>query len=513
MTYITSYKNQDWLLPPSIKQMIPEDHICFFVEEFIESLDFSGFDMIYDGVGHPAYHPRILMKILLQGMLSKERSSRKISSACMENFVFMYLAEKVHPNFRTICRFRRQNVKFIKETFRETIKLASSHNLIDLNLICTDGTILKANASKKRCIKRNQIEQLDSIIDKMIEEDINQDEIDKKLYSEEENLTKVDKKNFKGIVRDYQKNKNKKQLKKICERAKEELKKDEIMKQVSLTDPESRMVQNKKGTSELAYNAQFTVDSKNQIIVANDACQDRNDSNQLQPQIKQVKENIELKKDTKVAADCAYNKAENLKFLEDEKLYGLIPNQTQAQKLSEKEQKIKQDNYEYDWKKDEIILEGKRFRYFSTRKYRRGKVRVYRNKKGKEKIVPELFKFRLRMKEKMESKKGREIYNMRKWIVEPVIGNVKENLGFRQFCLRGIEGAKVELNIVSMVHNLKKIWLARGKISYREEVLNFSFILVNNSLECGTACKAECEANTNFSQIESNLNQNFPLIM
>jgi len=95
MTYISSYKGQDWLLPTSIKQMIPENHISFFVEEFVESMDFSKFDMINEGAGHPAYHPRIIMKIIIQGMLSKERSSRKLASACRENFVFMFLAEKV----------------------------------------------------------------------------------------------------------------------------------------------------------------------------------------------------------------------------------------------------------------------------------------------------------------------------------------------------------------------------------------------------------------------------------
>jgi len=87
MTYIDSFKNQNWLIPQSIQNMIPKDHICFFVEEFVESLNFSGFDMIYDGAGHPAYHPRIIMKIIIQGMLSKERSSRRLASACRENLI------------------------------------------------------------------------------------------------------------------------------------------------------------------------------------------------------------------------------------------------------------------------------------------------------------------------------------------------------------------------------------------------------------------------------------------
>ena len=135
MAYIQSNKNQNWLLPLSIKDLIPKQHICFLVENFVESLDFSKFDMISEGAGHPSYHPRIIMKIIIQGMLCKERSSRKLASACRENFVFMYLAEKVQPNFRTIARFRKNNASFVKEAFKETVNLASKYDLIDLNLI------------------------------------------------------------------------------------------------------------------------------------------------------------------------------------------------------------------------------------------------------------------------------------------------------------------------------------------------------------------------------------------
>src|SRR3972149_7273898 len=204
MTYMSSYKNQNWLLPTSIKQMIPQNHISFFVEEFVESLDFSGFDMINECAGHPSYHPRIIMKIIIQGMLCKERSSRKLAGACRENFVFMYLAEKVQPNFRTISRFRRNNKSFVKEVFKETVKLASENDLVDLNLICIDGSKIKSNSSKKMCLTKEQIQKLDLIIDKMIEEDVRQDELDKEIYGDkEENKTNIEMKNLKGIVENY----------------------------------------------------------------------------------------------------------------------------------------------------------------------------------------------------------------------------------------------------------------------------------------------------------------------
>ncbi len=167
------------------------------------------------------------MKIIIQGMLWKERSSRKLASACRENFVFMYLAEKVQPNFRTIERFRKGNAEFIKESFKETVKLASKNDLVDLSLLCIDGSIIKANTSTKKCIKKNQLEVVDSIVDKMIEEDIKQDEIEERIYQSEENMTEMDKMSFKKIVNEYRSAKDKERIKEKIERAEEKVQKDE----------------------------------------------------------------------------------------------------------------------------------------------------------------------------------------------------------------------------------------------------------------------------------------------
>lgn len=486
---MNSYKGQNWLIPQSIKDMIPKNHICFFVEEFVESLDFSGFDMINEGPGHPSYHPRIIMKILLQGMLSRERASRKIASACKENFVFMYLAEKVQPNFRTICRFRADNAEFIKEVFKETVKLASENNLIDLNLICTDGSKVKANASKKKFFTKEQFERLDSIIERMIEEDIKQDEVDKIIGENEDGLTDFEAKNLKEIVRIYKKSKNKERAKENYNRVKKEFYKEEGLKKVSLTDPDCRIVKHNSGASNLVYNAQFTVDAKNQIILANDVCQDVDDYGQLEPQLNQTKDNIQLKKDTKLAADCGYNSGKNLNFLEKEGIVGYIPNREQAKNGK---QKLKFDNYEYDEKTDEIISDGMRFKYSGTYYHKKDKYRFhrYRNKKFKlNRHVPELFRERLRMKARLETKEGKMTYDIRKFTVEPVIGNIKYNLGFREFLLRGLKNAKTEINIASTAHNLKKIW--KAKIILRadcgiKEVI-FEFLGCEPKIKCDTA--------------------------
>ena len=495
MVYINSFRNQNWLIPQSIQDMIPENHICFFVEEFVDSLDFSEFDMINEGPGHPSYHPRIIMKIIIQGMLCNERRSRKLASACRENFVFMYLAEKVQPYYRTISRFRENNLVFIKESFKETVNLASKNGLIDLSLLCIDGTTLKANASKRKYVNENQLNFLDSIIEKMIEDDISLDKLDEEMEASEENLTKLDKKNLKNLVKEYKKCKNKEKLKEKFAKAREEFSKEEDLESVSLSDSESRMMHTKEGTTSPSYNAQFGVDSKHQIIVSNDVCQDRHDAHQFIPQLRNIKENINLKEDTKVAVDCAYSNGINLNFSESEHIDMYVPNKAQAQKLDEREESLKLDEYEYDEEKNEIILGGIRLKQTSFfRRSRDGMgFFLFRSEDGNVKRqFPEFFRERLRMKKKMDTNEGKRIYGKRKTIVEPVIGNIKENLGFRGFHLRGLEKVKIELNLISITHNLKKIWVMKGKMQgkYNKNIYNIYFWLVIPKLiiNCDPAC-------------------------
>lgn len=463
MAYINSYKGQNWLIPQSIKDMIPNEHICFFVEEFVESLDFSRFDLSYTGPGHPAYHPRILMKVIVMGMLSRIRSSRKLASASRESFVFMYLAEKVNPDFRTIARFRKDNASFIKDTFRQTVKLASDCKIIDLSFIGIDGSKIKAYASKKQYFGKEMLDKLDKAVDKMLEEDIALDELEEKVFGDkEEGLTGMDERDLRKVVRESFKSKDKEKMKRKIARAKEELEQNKLEK-VSLSDPESRVMQHAKRYSEPAYNTQFSV-TKNHIIVANDVCQDGHDAHQFIPQVKNIKENIKLKKETKVGVDCGYSDGINIKFAEDEKMDLYVPSRAQAQEFDGKEQSLNHDKYEYDWKKDELIVGKTRFRFkgLYVRKDGRKIFQYYNDKLKKKKDVPFFFLERLRMRDKMELPESKEVYRLRKCTVEPVIGNIKQNLGFREFMLRGLQGTKIELNLVSIAHNLAKIWRLSG---------------------------------------------------
>jgi len=158
MVFIKSLKNQVWNLPPDIRDLIPSDHICYLIESFVDMTDFTEFEIRYEGSGHPAYHPSIMCKILLQSMLDRVRPSREIARNVRENVVYMYLAENLKPDFRTISDFRKENEKMIAELFKNTIKAAKELGVIGLEQLSVDGSIVKASASKNNVVIKDVLE-------------------------------------------------------------------------------------------------------------------------------------------------------------------------------------------------------------------------------------------------------------------------------------------------------------------------------------------------------------------
>lgn len=142
MAFIRSSKNQTWLLPPDIRNMISSDHICYLVDSFVEELDFTDFELRYAGAGHPAYHPKILCKILIQAIIDGIRSSRVIARCVRENVVYMYLAEKLIPDFRTISYFRKNNGSLINCIFKNTIYAAREVGAVGLKQLSIAGDLL-----------------------------------------------------------------------------------------------------------------------------------------------------------------------------------------------------------------------------------------------------------------------------------------------------------------------------------------------------------------------------------
>ncbi len=490
MAYIKSFRGQNWLLPPNIKDMIPKDHICFLVEEVVDKLDFSSFEIKYSGPGHPAYHPRIICKILTQSMLDRVRQSRAIARNARENVVFMYLSENLCPDFRTISDFRKDNQDLLKDIFKITVSTAKELGAIGLEQLSVDGSKLKACAANNSSVTKDQLDVIEQYVDNELKEGIEIDNVEDKHFKEcrgYDQLKETDKKKIKSLIAKYYKQIKKdehdrvSEIKNTIKEARKELEENELDK-ISLTDPEARFMKNKKGRFELSYNPQITVDHKNGIIVANDVCKDTTDHNQLKPQIELVEENCgKLKEKTKVSADNGYHNGENIHYLNDKKLDGYLPNQVEAQKAKGTNitvTKFDKSNFDYDNKTDEFICpEGNKlkFRCEHYSKEKKKNIREYvgvkcmgclfnsqctKRKDNVRRIKSYPFeKERRDMAEKMQTNNAKRIYSKRKETVEPAIGHIKENLGVKDFLTRRLRTVKNEFNLVCAAYNLKKIWI------------------------------------------------------
>jgi len=328
MAFIKRFRNQNWLFPPTIADLIEEDHICRLVDDVVESIDFKSIEGKYDGPGSPAYHPKVMMKLLIQGTIDGIRSSRKISKATKENVVYMYLSDHLNPDFRTICRFRKDKLETIKLVIAEIANLARKMGMVKLGHLCIDGTKIKASASNFSVLSNEELDEIKEAIDMELQKGIEIDEMEEQIYGD----TDPDKlpKSFKDIkekirkdkaakIIDQYKNgdqKEKKRIKKQLGKAQNELEasgKDFVC----FTDPESRFMKNKKHFSEFSYNPQVTVDAEHGIVVAEDVVQNVRDVEQLKPQIEQTEEVFgELPKNTIISAEDEFTcpKGETVKF-------------------------------------------------------------------------------------------------------------------------------------------------------------------------------------------------------
>ena len=492
MSFIKSNKDQNWLLSPNIKDMIQKDHICFLIEGVVDKLDFSDFHIKYSGPGHPAYHPRIICKILTQSMIDRVRPSRAIARNARENIVFMYLAENLTPDFRTISDFRKDNCQLLKDVFKITISAARELGAIGLEQLSVDGSKIKACAANNSSITKDQLNVIEQYVNNELKEGIEIDKIEDKHFKDcrgYDQLKETDKKRIKSLVAKYYNQIKKKdgilKIKDTIKEARDELEGCELDK-ISLTDPEARFMPNKKGRKELSYNPQITADHKTGMIVANDVCNEVTDHHQLENQIELTEENCgKLEDGTKVTIDNGYYGGENIHYLNTKKLDGYVPDQEGSQKAKGKKVEIStfdKRNFKYDERKDKYICPKGKSLIFQRESFDKGKkknIRLYKGtacktclyhkfctkkKDGIRTIKMYPFeKERIEMAEKMQTQKAKKIYKERKQVVERVIGHYKENLGFRDFLTRSLDTVKNEFNLVCAAHNLKKIWILLQK--------------------------------------------------
>ena len=431
--------DQALLLPPSVHDFVPAGHLSRFVVSLVtEELDLSAILASYRGEkGQPPYHPAMMVVLLLYAYAVGIYSSRRIARACVERVDFMTVVALDGPDFRTISEFRRRHLAGLSALFVQVLKLCKQAGLVKLGHVALDGTKIKANASKHKAMsyermKKREIElqaevdgwlkaaeAADAAEDKAFGADKRGDEMPDWVADKQARLAKI--REAKTELEAEAK------AKAVAEQAAREKNDDkprpgrkaappsdapELKAQRNFTDPESRILKTKDGYIQ-GYNAQAAVDAQEQIIVAQTLGNNGNDQAQLAPLLDRIKANLGGNP-REVSADAGYCSAANLRTVSRRRIKGYIA--TGRQQHGNKSATAKR------WAKPGSLV--------------------------------------ARMSTKLRRAGYRSRYRLRKQVVEPVFGQIKQARGFRQFLLRGIEKVKAEWALICIAHNLRKLALA-----------------------------------------------------
>lgn len=487
MVFVNSLKGQNWLFPPNIQDLISDDHMCHLVDGVVDRMDLSGLEAEFDGPGHPAYPPKVMMKLLVLATVDGVRSSRRIARLARENVVYMFIAGLLKPDFRTISDFRKEHPSEIKEVFKQVVDFARSMGMVVLGHISTDGTKIKANASGSKVVTKEDITELERFIKEEFEKGLEEDMREDAVYGKTKTGSEVPS-GRKAIVKKLEEQfkkadgKKKKQVSNIVEKARVEMEKSG-KNVVSLTDVESRFMKT-KNRFVLSYNAQITADSGHGIIIANDVTQEQADTTQLKPQLEQAKENLGVSlSGIEASADNGYYSMANLAYLAENNIDGYIPDKKLAMKKKNSGKKsvvYPKEMFEYDKNQNCFTCpQGKQLTHRHSYMDRNTLVKVYETSECIQCPARELCTkskkncrniksrgdetLRIEMYQKVRSEKGKEKYKLRKR-VEPHFGDIKQNGGLREFLTRSLTSVKTEFNLACTAHNLKRIWSHMGEL-------------------------------------------------
>jgi transposase len=426
-TYRPYVPEQDLLLPPSLREWLPENHLAYFVSDLVDHLDLSAIMAVYeeDERGYPPYHPIMLTKLLIYGYCVGVFSSRRIQRRLIEDVAFRVLAAGNEPDFRTIADFRKRHLPALQGFFEQVLGVARDLGTLRVGRIALDGTKVKANASKHKAMSygrmkdkarqlREEVKQLlahaeatDAAEDAEYGADVRGDELPAELQRRESRLKRI-----------------REATRALKARAKEEAAaagqpvepaKPDPKAQYNFTDPESRIMKGPDGFVQ-AYNGQVAV-NEDQLIIGQAVTQETNDKKQLMPMITTIEQQAG---DTppQLLADAGYCSDANLMAIADTAIDA----------------------------------------YISTRKQKHGE----RPGPCPHGPLPKTATIVDRMSRKLHTKTGAAVYAARKAIVEPVIGQIKQARGFRQFLLRGLEKVQGEWSLVCTTHNILKLYRLYG---------------------------------------------------
>ncbi len=471
MTFKKYQQKQSFLLPPNFADFMGESHEAVILSEFLLELDTARLEQSYNNQngGSSAYHPVMLLSILVYGYMNGIFSSRQLAKQLRQNLAFMYLAGNTTPDFRTLARFRKEKGSHLESIFTAVVMKAKNLGLVNFGVCCLDGTKIYASASKNK----NQTQKMarEKVL-ALIHEAEKIDQAEDDLFGDEEDGENAEIKTKAG------REKKKRELEEKRKKAEDELGKLNALcptnedSRVNMTDPDSKLMQMKRKDYANGYNVQNI--TENGVILSSSIFNGSSDSNTLIPTLQKMKNALATPKT--ILADKGYSSENNYDFCEQNAIESYIPPYSEPADLS---------NYVYDEKKDAYVDKQGRIFYFKQHAGKRDRTgKRGRPRKSTESLEQKrnLYKSTIyehtekntqkkkylnvslgwqayvkKQKEKLSTSKGKLIYKQRMHDVEGVFANIKKNLRFTSFNLRGFAGVNAEWTLISLAHNLKKV--------------------------------------------------------
>ena len=439
-----------YLLPPSVEDWLPKDHLARFVVDIVDQLDLSALTRQYRGSGSVAYHPAVMLGLLIYGYATGVYASRRIEAATHDSIAFRYIAANTYPDHDSLCTFRRRFLKEIEALFVQVLCIARQMKLLKLGTIALDGTKVHANASRHSALSYGHAQKIEAQLEAEVKQMLARAEaadceplpkgmsIPEELARREDRLAAIRQAKAQIEVHAAERDAREKadfdaKMKAREEKAARTGKKPggkppappsagvRPTDQINLTDADSRIMPATGKGFEQSYNAQAAVDTESLLVVATDIAQVANDKQQVVPMLEALAQlPDELGRVKRLLADNGFFSAANVERCVAAKIEPLLA--------------AGHDGHHPHWE----------------------------NRFTEPPPLLEPAGALDRMKHRLKTVQGRKLYGLRKQTVEPVFGIIKSVMRFRQFLLRGLVSVRGEWNLVTMAWNIKRMAVMAG---------------------------------------------------
>lgn len=466
-------REQIELLPPSIEQYVAEDAPVRAYDAFVDALDMRELGITIDPLqeGNPCYDPRAMIKLLVYGYSYGVRSSRKLERETYYNLSFIWLMGGLKPDHKTIAEFRRKHKEVLKRALTECVRLCVKLDLIAGNILFVDSSKIRGNASIKNTWSKEKCQRVLKQAESRIAEVI--------LEAEAIDAEEADLPSLVAVKKDLEGARN---LRERVEQIMKELTESD-KKNLNTVDQDCALINSVHGTG-AGYNAQVVVDDKHGLIVNCDAVSANNDLGQFSVQIDQANEVLGKPCHTAVA-DSGYAFTEDLARIEKQKIQVIVPTQRLAsgKEIGEFDKR----NFRYEAESDcyrcprgEVLVYHDRNRQKKSKVYKMKEAktcpacsafgRCTTSKQGREVSRLDEEEFRERLERDHTLSENQAIYKRRQEKAELPYGHIKRNLGVNSFLLRGREGARAEMSILSLCFNVRRMLTLLGTRGLTEKL-------------------------------------------